>query len=340
MRAFGHHHAGDDDRASCTGGPMADGERTLIAARLRRHGEPLAIERLELPSPRPGEVLVELRYAGVNPVDRYLAEGRVAPDGPLPRTLGSEASGTANGRAVLVAGAGLGTARDGVWASAAVVPEQAVVELPAGVEQRAAAAMGVAGLTAYKCVRELARVGPADRVLVLGAAGGVGSMIVSLARALGAHVAGQTSKERKAGLIREQGAERVLVGDAASLADALGELEPTVVFDPLGGPFLAPVVQALAPRGRIVSFGTSAGAEARFNLQTLYRKGASLLGYGGLGLRPDERRAGLQATLEALARGELRVRIDSVLPLAGVNEALARLERREVQGKLLLDLRP
>jgi len=313
--------------------------RTVIAARLRRHGAPLAIERLELPSPASGEVLVELRYAGVNPVDRYIAEGRVAPDAPLPRTLGGEASGSLGGRSVLVAGSGLGTVRDGVWASAAVVPAQAVIELPAGVDLREAAAMGIAGLTAYKCVRELARVAPADRVLVLGAAGGVGSMIVSFARALGAHVVGQTSSTRKAPLIREQGAEHVLVGDAASLAGAIAELEPTVVFDPLGGPFLAPVVEALAPRGRIVSFGTSAGAEVRFNLQTLYRKGASVLGYGGLQLPSDERRAGLEATLEALARGELRVRIDSVLALTEVNEALARLERRDVQGKLLLDLR-
>src|ERR1700716_3493225 len=80
---------------------------TVRAARLREHGKPLAVETVELPTPGPDEVRVEMEFAGVNPVDRYMAEGRVAPDGPLPRTLGSEGAGTAAGRPVLVAGGGL-----------------------------------------------------------------------------------------------------------------------------------------------------------------------------------------------------------------------------------------
>ncbi|MGA2014839.1 MAG: hypothetical protein ABSH51_30525 [Solirubrobacteraceae bacterium] len=72
---------------------------TIAAARLRRHGEPLVVEQVELPEPGEGEVRVALQYAGVNPIDRYIAEGRVAPDGPLPRTLGGEAAGSLDGRA-------------------------------------------------------------------------------------------------------------------------------------------------------------------------------------------------------------------------------------------------
>lgn len=307
------------------------------AARLHAHGQPLQVQEVELPEPAADEVRVEIEYAGVNPVDRYGAEGSVAKDGPLPRTLGGEASGRLpDGRAVLVAGGGLGTVRDGVWAQAAVVPRESVIELPDGVEPREAAAMGVAGLTAWNTVNDLARVTDEDRVLVLGASGGVGSMIVSLARAAGATVWGQTGSAAKAAGIEAQGAQHVVVCDAAGLADALADFQPSVVLDPLGNGFLAPAVQALAPRGRIVSYGTSAGAEVSFNLQTLYRKGASLLGYGGIGLGGEERRLGLQAALEALERGELRVRIDDVLSLEHVGEAFARLERREVQGKLLL----
>lgn len=308
------------------------------AARLLAHGEPLVAEPVSLLDPAPGEVRVDLRYGGVNPVDTYVAAGRVAPDGPLPRTLGGEAAGIVDGRRVLVAGEGLGSARDGVWATAANVPVTAVVDIPDGVDLPAAAAMGIAGLTALNCVRDLARVTAADRVLVLGASGGVGSMIVGLCAAAGATVWGQTGSEAKAARIASHGAARVLAGDAAALAQPLAEFEPTVAFDPLGGPFVAPVIAAMAPRGRYVSYGVSAGGDVAFNIQQLYRKMITLLGYGGMQLTREERRPGLEAALGALAAGEFQVSVDTVLPLDGVNEAFARLAERRVQGKLLLDL--
>jgi NADPH2:quinone reductase len=163
-------------------------------------------------------------------------------------------------------------------------------------------------------------------------------MIVSLARAAGATVWGQTGSADKVDGIVGQGAERVLVVDADQLGDELGDFTPTVVFDPLGDGFLAPSVEAAAPRARIVSFGTSAGPEVTFNLQSLYRKSVSLLGYGGGQLGREQRRHGLEATLQALRAGDLRVIIDTVLALDGVNEALSRLTQRGVQGNLLLDL--
>ena len=320
---------------------MASRSRTVRAARLIEHGRPLAVEEVELltPSPPAGEeVWVDLDFGGVNPIDRYLAEGRVAPDAPVPRTVGGEAAGSVDGRPVLVAGEGLGTARDGVWAQAAVVPAAAVVDLPAGVEPRAAAAMGIAGLTALKCVRAVAEVTETDRVFVTGASGGVGTMIVSLAHAAGATVWGHTGSEQKVGVIAQMGADRVLVGDAEQIAPALAEFQPTVALDSLGDGFMAPLVDAVAARGRIVSYGTSVDAEVTFNLQQLYRKSVSLLGYGGMQLTRAERRPGLQEALRAVADGELKVHIDSVVPLEQVNEAFERLARREVQGKLLLEL--
>lgn len=311
---------------------------TALAARLRHHGEPLVIERVDLPEPSDDELRVELSFGGVNPLDARMAAGAVNPDGPLPRTLGFEAAGTADGRGVLVNGAGLGASRDGVWAEAAIVPKQAVTPLPQGVDPRDAAAMGVAGMTAIKVVRDLAAVTADDRVLVLGASGGVGSMIVSLAHAAGATVWGQTGSEHKAALIVEQGAERAVVAGPDELGNQIAPFEPTVVFDPLGGGFVAPVVGNIATRGRIVSFGVSAGAEVSFDMGLLYRKMLRLLGFGGLGLAPEELRSALERALEALADGSLRVRVDSVLALEDVNEAFERLKLRGVEGKLLLDL--
>ncbi|HXD64762.1 MAG TPA: zinc-binding alcohol dehydrogenase family protein, partial [Solirubrobacteraceae bacterium] len=226
---------------------MAFGTDTVRAARLVALGEPLQIQEVDLPAPGADEVRVDLHYGGVNPIDRYTAEGRVNPDARRPRTLGAEAAGELDGQPVLVAGEALGAARDGVWAQAAVVPRPAVVELPDGVSPRAAAAMGIAGLTALNCVRNLAAVTAEDRVVVLGASGGVGSMIVSLARSAGATVWGQTGSGAKAAAITEDGAHRVLVGGPEEVADDIVGFEPTVAFDPLGAGFVAPLVQAIAP---------------------------------------------------------------------------------------------
>lgn len=315
-------------------------ERTGVrAARLQAHDQPLRVEEVELPDPVEGEAYIELAFAGVNPVDRYTAMGRVAPDGPLPRTLGGEAAGYRDGEPVLVTGEGLGARRDGVWASAAVVPEAAVVPLPDGVDLQEAASMGIAGLTAWKVVVDIAQVGPGDRVLVLGAAGGVGLPIVGLAAARGARVWGQTGSAEKAEIIRQEGAAEVLVTGAQGLAEAARALEPTVVIDSLGGAFAPAAISVLQPHGRLALFGTSAGAEVQLDWQAVYRNNLKILGYAGLILGRDERRAGLELALAALAERDLRIRIDRVVPLGAVQEAFELLSDRAVVGKVVLDLR-
>jgi NADPH2:quinone reductase len=307
------------------------------AARLVAHGAPLRSESVDLPTPAAGEVLVDLSFAGMNPVDRYMAEGRVAPDGPLSRTLGGEASGHLDGRPVLVAGGGLGASRDGVWAEAAVVPRSAVVALPDGIDLKAAAALGVAGLTAWKVV-DLGGVGADDRVLVLGASGGVGLPIVSLAASRGATVWGQTGDEQKTDAVRAQGAAQVVVCDADGLAGAVGDYEPTVVIDPLGDGFTRAALGCLAVGGRHVIFGTSAGAAIDLDLQQLYRSSRRLLGYGGFQLGEGERREGLRETIAAFADGRLRIVVDRTFPLADVTAAMEAMGDRSTVGKIILEL--
>ncbi len=313
--------------------------RTVRAARLTEHGHPLEVQQVPLADPADDDVVVEMGYAGVNPIDRYHALGTVAPDAPLPRTIGLEGVGTLDGRWVALHGHGLGVVRDGLWADGAVVPRAAVVPVPDGVEPAAAAAMGVAGVTAFRTVTELAAVTAEDRVLVLGASGGVGTMIVSLCEARGATVWGQTAHQGKAAVLERQGATRVVIcDDPGELPGALGELRPTVVFDPLGGGYTGAAVEALEPHGRVVIFGTSADAEGRLPLRSLYRKGISILAYGGI-IEPEDAVArGIRASLEALRDGSLRVPIDALVPLEDVNDALERLVHRAVSGKLVLTL--
>ncbi len=136
----------------------------------------------------------------------------------------------------------------------------------------------------------------------------------------------------------ENGAERVFIAGPDDLGEVLDGFEPTIVFDPLGDGFVQPVLDALIPGGRIVSFGTSAGPEVRMNMQVLYRKGIRLLGYGGMLVGREERRRGLDAALRALRDGDLKVVIDAVLPLERVNEAFDRIAERRVSGNLILEL--
>ena len=309
---------------------------STTAVRIRDHSGDLHVEPVDLPEPGPREVLVELAYAGVNPVDQYTAKGLVAPGGPVPRTLGSEAAGTLDGRPVLVAGAGLGATRDGVWAARAVVPREAVLPLPAGVDLPQAACAGVAGLTAWGTVVELGQVTAADRVLVLGASGGVGLAVVSLAASLGAQVWGQLRRPDNEPAVRAAGAAGVVVADADGLTEAAGDLAPTVVVDAVAGPFVRPALGLLGPYGRYVVFGTSAGAEVELNWQTVYRSHLEVLGYGGLVLEQDERREKLQQVLRALADGRLTIPVGRTVPLTDAGQVF---ERGGTPGKTVLDVR-
>jgi NADPH:quinone reductase len=311
----------------------------VIAARLVRHGEPLELQELELPEPGEAEALIEVAYGGVNPIDLYGAQGLAAPDGPVPRTLGTEGAGTVDGRPVLVRGFGIGTMRDGLWATAAIVPRAALIDLPEGVNLPQAAAMGVSGATAWRTVTELAQVTADDTVLVLGASGGTGSIIVSLAHGIGATVAGQTGSEAKRDWISALGADYVVVSDGLGLADALVDLPPTVVFDALGGDFTGAAIEAMQPHGRLVLFGTSAGLTGQLPLRQLYRKGITMHGYAGLLASNEAITAALDQALQALASGRFTVPIDSELPLDQVNVAFELIKGRRLHGNLVLDTR-
>jgi NADPH2:quinone reductase len=175
-------------------------------------------------------------------------------------------------------------------------------------------------------------------VLVLGASGGVGSILVSLCRSLGARVWGQSGNPDKAPFITSLGAEEVVTAGPGELVAALEPLAPTVVFDALGDGFSGAAIEALAPFGRFVSFGVSAGPMAEINMQMMYRKGLTVYGYGGLIESAERMAAGKAAALDALAAGRLKVALADVLPLERVNDAFTALVERGVNGKIVLDL--
>jgi len=307
------------------------------AVRVHAFGQGLQVDDVPEPEPGPDEDLFEVRFAGVNPIDVWLTEGTVAGGTQkLPLVPGVEAAGTIDDRAVLVHGAGLGIRRDGLYRERAAVPREAIIPLPDGLPLEKAAGLGVPGPTAWSLVHQVAKVTIEDRVLVLGASGGVGSLVVQLARAAGATVWGQTSSPDKAAFVQEAGAEKAVVAGAGDLAEAAKDLEATVVIDPLADGFTSAAVTLLQPFGRIALYGASAGPRTEFDLRTLYRKSIQLLTYSGT-IEPEDRvHQATRGALDAAARGELRVFVDEILPLEQAGEAHRRIKARQVRGKLLL----
>ncbi|MBX6390180.1 MAG: zinc-binding dehydrogenase [Frankia sp.] len=318
---------------------------TTTAVRLLTAGEPArVVDGVELPEPGDGEVLVTIDHAGVNPIDSYAAAGIVGDTSRLPRTLGVEGTGLLpDGRRVVVTGVGIGLTRDGTWAGAAVVPAECAIEVPAGVDPPQAGSIGIAAVTAYDVVHRLGRVSAQDRVLVLGAAGGVGVVAVQLAKMAGASVLGQVGSAAKADTVRALGADDVVVASAAELVEAgraAGWRAPTLVIDPLGGAFTSAAIELAEPGARIVLLGVSAGVEIPFPGRLFYRKGLTLLGYGGLLVTAEQRTTAIRALAQELAAGRLRIPVDEVLPLEKFADAFARLRDRSVIGKVVLRTQP
>ena len=306
----------------------------MRGARVHRFGDSLQIDDLPEPQPGPGEVLVDIEFIGVNPLDVWVTQGTVAGGSqPLPFIPGIEAVGVLEGRRYVVNASDLGTARDGLYRERAAVAEAALLPLPEGVDPAQAAVMPVTGRTAWWLVNDVAPVKAGDRVIVLGASGGVGSLVVQLAKGRGAVVWGQTSSPEKAESITAAGADRAVVADADDLAVQLAELAPTIAFDALGGRFTRVLVEALQMGGRIGLYGTSSNPEGTIDLRTLYRKGVSLLPGS---VPPDRQRAAVEAALAELAAGRLRVTVDEVLPLDRAAEAHRRILAKAVRGKLIL----
>ncbi len=311
----------------------------MRAARIHAIAGTLQLD-IDVPDPIPaeGESLVDLAFASVNPLDIWVSRGApgTAADN-LPWTSGTEATGHLNGKPVLVRGSGFGVMRQGLYAEKAAVPTASIMTLPEGTDLAQAAALGVAGITAWHAVHTKGEVKANDRVLVLGASGGVGAMAVQLTAAAGATVWGQTSNQAKTAGILANGAASAVVCDADSLAESLDGFVPTVVLDALGGPWTDACIAALDFDGRLISYGTSADEMVTLNMRGLYRKGITVKGYTGLRETAAEQADIMRHLLAEISAGRLRVPIDAILPLGDAAEAHARLLAKKVEGKLVLD---
>jgi NADPH2:quinone reductase len=323
--------------------------QTTDALVVTEHGGPdvLQVQPREIDRPGPGQLLVQVAAAGVNFIDTYQREG-VYPV-PTPFVLGSEGAGI-----VLAAGEGVTVAAEGdrvAWsqtlgsaAGLVLVPENDVVPVPEPVHLEQAAAVMLQGMTAHYLVNSTFAVQAGDTVLVHAAAGGVGQLLVQLAKAKDAVVIGTVSSEAKAAKVRALGADHVLnrteVSDlAAAVRELTGGVGVHVVYDGVGKATFDASLDSLRRRGMLVVFGGASGQVPPFDVQRLNRGGSLFLTRPTLAHYIDTRedllaRAG--AVLNGLAFGGLQVEIGGRYPLAEAHRAYADLEGRHSTGKLLL----
>jgi NADPH:quinone reductase len=310
----------------------------MRAVRQHVYGEPMRLDDIAEPVAATGEVLVRLCRAAVNPIDIWASRGSVGGGSPLPRTLGGEGAGvTADGDRVVIRGGGLGITRDGTYAEWVAAPAQTATPIPDGVSDAQAAGVGIAGVTALDCL-ERSAVARGGTLLVLGASGGVGSFALRLARNRGVRTVAQTSTAGRAATLADA-ADVVVTGDADGLVAAIhaaGVDTVDAVLDPLGAGYTAAAVRVLAAGGRIVMFGASAGSTFTVAGAELYRKGVSIIGYGGLAIDAATLRIRSSQLLDEIARGALDVVVADELDLADANAAHRRILERRAGGKLLL----
>ncbi|HVH13974.1 MAG TPA: quinone oxidoreductase [Longimicrobium sp.] len=321
---------------------------TMRAVRVREHGGPEAmqVETVPVPRPGPGEALVRVAAAGVNFIDVYKRSGRYRL--PLPATLGEEGAGTVAGVGEGVAGVRVGDRVAwagvlGAYAEYAVVPAAKLVPLPDGVSPALGAAVMLQGMTAHYLASSTFPLKSGDRCLVHAAAGGVGLLLVQIAKRRGAFVVGTAGSDEKAELARGAGADEVIVYTrddfVAETKRLTGGQRLQVIYDSVGRTTFLPGLDLLAPRGMMVLFGQSSGPVEPVDPQLLNQKGSLFLTRPTMGDYVATReellwRAGELFTW--MAAGELSVRVGAEFALADAADAHRALEGRQTTGKVLL----
>ncbi|MDE2484777.1 MAG: quinone oxidoreductase [candidate division NC10 bacterium] len=320
----------------------------MRAVRIHEYGDPevLRYEEVSLPEPGAGEARVKIDAVGVNYIDVYQRKGQY-PD-PLPVIPGREAAGVVDAVGPGVSDLTPGTRvvyamHVGAYAEYAVVPTRRLVPIPSALETRLAAAVMLQGLTAHYLTHSTYPLQPGDSALIHAAAGGVGLLLVQMAKRRGARVIGTVSTEEKARLVREAGADEVILYTQADFEAETRRLTNGqgvhVVYDSVGQSTFDKSLNCLRPRGYIVLYGQSSGPVSPFNPQVLSAKGSLYLTRPNLmHYTPDRaellKRAG--DLFEWIIAGTLSVRIDATFSLADASLAHRYLEERKSKGKILL----
>jgi NADPH2:quinone reductase len=315
--------------------------RRMRAVQIEEFGGPEVLKVVDLPQPEPsdGEVLIEVTRAGMNFADTHQRENTYLSRFEVPLVLGGEVAGrTPDGRRVVA------LLRSGGYAEYAVAPEATVFPIPDGLDEGAALALLIQGLTAWHLYRTSAKLAPGESVVVVSGAGGVGSLALQLAKPFGAgRVIATASTEEKRSLCLSLGADAAVdpgVDDlTAALISANDGKQVDVVLEMSGGPVFSACAEALAPFGRIVAYGIAGGEQNSIETGRLMRKSRAVVGFWLMHClgRREMMEEPLADLFERAARGELRPQVGRTYGLSEVRQAHEDLQGRRTTGKLLLD---
>jgi len=308
--------------------------------------EVLTLTELPVPSPKPNEAVVQIKASGVNFIDVYFREGRYP--APLPFVDGQEAAGVVTEIGSEVTDVQVGdrvayTSSLGSYAEYAAVPASRLVKIPDELDFEQAAAAMLQGMTAHYLINSSYPLKQGETALIHAAAGGVGLLLVQMAKKIGARVIATAGTPEKAQLARDAGADECIIYTEADFETETKRLTDGkgvhVVYDGVGKATFDKDLEVLRPRGYLVLFGGSSGAVPPFDLIKLSQKGSLFITRPTLGhytITREELEWRANDVLQAIVRGDLKLRIHKVYPLAEAAQAHRDLEGRKTTGKLLL----
>ncbi len=310
--------------------------------------EALAWTELPDPAPKAGEVLVEIRAASLNFPDLLIVQNKYQIKPPLPFVPGSEFAGVVqavgDGVSHLQVGQNVAClSGTGGFATHTIAPAARCIPLPDGFGHVDAAAFIMTYATSYHALLDRGQLQAGETVLVLGAAGGVGTAAIQIAKAKGARVIAAASTDEKCDVCLKLGADAVINYSVEDLRDAAKSLTdgrgPDVIYDPVGGTLAEPAFRSIAWRGRYLVVGFASGPIPSLPLNLPLLKGASVVGvfWGEFAKREPQANASMMGTLlQWYAQGKIRPAIDRTMPMSQLPAAFAHMGARAVIGKLVL----
>ena len=320
----------------------------MKAVRVHNFGGPevLKHEEIAVPEPKAGEARVKIEAIGLNYIDIYQRTGLYPL--PLPFTLGREAAGLVEATGPNVTEVKVGdrvayAMEPGAYAEYAVVPAWKLVPVPANVDSRFAAATMLQGMTAHYLAHSTYPLNQGETALVHAAAGGVGLLLIQVAKRRGATVIGTVGTEAKAELAKQAGADHVILYTQSDFLQEVkritGGAGVHVVYDSVGQTTFEKSLDCLRPRGCLALFGQSSGPVPPFDLGKLAAKGSLFVTRPTLLHYMSDRRELLERAGDLfnwIASGNLKLRVEKTFPLAEAAEAHRQLEGRRTTGKVIL----
>jgi len=312
----------------------------------------LTWQELPTPTPKAGEVLIEIKAASLNFPDLLIVQNKYQMKPPLPFVPGSEYAGVvqAVGEGVQHLQVGQHVAclsGTGGFATHSIAPAALCMPLPAGFPFVDAAAFTMIYATSHHALMDRAQLKAGETVLVLGAAGGVGTSAIQIAKAAGARVIAAASTDEKCALCASIGADATINYSVETVPDQFRQAiktltdgkGPDVIYDPVGGDFSEPAFRSIAWRGRHLVVGFASGPTPSIPLNLPLLKGASIVGvfWGGFARKEPKANATMMAELTNwYAQGKIKPVIDRTMPMTELKAAYSHMGSRGVKGKLVM----